>query len=54
MRALVLTAPSSYLKSLAPLPEGVVVSETVGGTHGFVQFFATKKCEIEKSKKKLL
>jgi predicted SnoaL-like aldol condensation-catalyzing enzyme len=54
MRALVLAAPSGYLKSLAPLPEGVVVSETVGGTHGFVQFFATKKCEIEKSKKKLL
>ena len=45
MRALVLTAPSSYLKSLAPLLEGVVVSETVGGTHGFVQFFATKKAK---------
>jgi predicted SnoaL-like aldol condensation-catalyzing enzyme len=33
---------------------GVVVSETVSGTHGFVRFFATKKSEIEKSKKKLL
>jgi predicted SnoaL-like aldol condensation-catalyzing enzyme len=54
MRALVLGAPSGYLDSLAPLPDGVVVSKTLAGTHGFVQFFATKKAEIEKSKKKLL
>jgi predicted SnoaL-like aldol condensation-catalyzing enzyme len=54
MRALVLGAPSGYLDSLAPLPDGVVVSKTVGGNHGFVQFFASKKAEIEKSKKKLL
>jgi predicted SnoaL-like aldol condensation-catalyzing enzyme len=54
MRALVLGAPSGYLESLAPLPGGVVVSKTVGGNHGFVQFFASKKAEIEKSKKKLL
>ncbi|HXW89542.1 MAG TPA: hypothetical protein VEK33_03265 [Terriglobales bacterium] len=54
MRALVLAAPSGYLSSLAPLPEGVVVSKTVGGTQGFVQFFATKKSEITKLKKKLL
>ena len=54
MRALVLGAPSGYLDSLAPLPDEVVVSKTVGGNHGFVQFFASKKEEIEKSKKKLL
>ena len=54
MRALVLGAPSGYMKSFAPLPERVVVSENVKGTHGFVQMFATKKTEIEKSKKKLL
>ncbi len=54
MRALVLGAPSDYLDSLAPLPDGVVVSKTVDGNHGFVQFFASKKAEIEKSKKKLL
>jgi len=54
IRALVLGAPSGYMRSIAPLPEGVVVSENVNGTHGFVQLFATKKREIEKSKKKLL
>jgi predicted SnoaL-like aldol condensation-catalyzing enzyme len=54
MRALVLGAPSGYLDSLAPLPDEVVVSNTVGGNHGFVQLFASKKAEIEKSKKKLL
>jgi hypothetical protein len=54
MQALVLGAPSGYLDALSPLPDGVVVSKTVGGSYGFVQFFATKKAEIEKSKKKLL
>jgi predicted SnoaL-like aldol condensation-catalyzing enzyme len=54
MRALVLGAPSGYLESLAPLPEGLVVSKTVGGTHQFVQFFATRKSEIQKSASKLL
>ena len=54
MRALVIAAPSGYLKSLAPLPEGVVISEAMDGTHEFVQFFATRKSDIEKSSTKLL
>jgi predicted SnoaL-like aldol condensation-catalyzing enzyme len=54
MRALVVAAPSAYLKSLAPLPESVVISEAMGGTHEFVQFFATRRSDIEKSAKKLL
>jgi hypothetical protein len=54
MRVLVVAAPSGYLKSLAPLPEGVVISEAMGGTHEFVQFFVTKRSSIEKSAKKLL
>ena len=54
MRALVVAAPSAYLKSLAPLPEGVVISEAMGGTHEFVQIFATRRSDIEKSTKKLL
>jgi predicted SnoaL-like aldol condensation-catalyzing enzyme len=54
VRALVVAAPSAYLKSLAPLPEGVVISEAMGGTHEFVQFFATRRSDIEKSAKKLL
>ena len=54
MRALVIAAPSGYLKSLAPLPKGVVISEAMDGTHEFVQFFATRKSDIEKSSSKLL
>ena len=54
MRALVIAAPSGYLRSLAPLPEGVVISEAMGGSHEFVQFFATRKSDIEKSAPKLL
>lgn len=54
MRALVVAAPSGYLKKLAPLPEGVVVSDAMNGTHQFVQFFATRKSEIKKSAPALL
>jgi hypothetical protein len=54
MRALVFGAPSGYVRSLAPLPGRVEVSETLAGTHEFVQFFATKRSEIETSAKKLL
>lgn len=54
MRALVLRAPGGYVDSLAPLPDGVAVSESLGSAHDFVQFFATKKSEITKSAKKLL
>jgi hypothetical protein len=54
MRALVVAAPSGYVRSLAPLPEGIAVSEAIGGTNDFVQFFATRRSEIEKSAKKLL
>jgi predicted SnoaL-like aldol condensation-catalyzing enzyme len=54
MRALVINAPHGYLKLLAPLPEGVVMSETLGGSHEFVQFFANLKSDIEKTVAKLL
>ena len=54
MQALVVAAPAGYLKSLAPLPDRVEVSETLAGKHDFVQFFATKRSEIEKTAKKLL
>jgi predicted SnoaL-like aldol condensation-catalyzing enzyme len=54
MRMLVVAAPSGYMNLLGPLPEGVTVSETTAGTNDFVQFFATRKSEIEKSAKRLL
>ena len=54
MRALVMAAPTGYLELLAPLPEGVVISDVMKGTHQFVQFFATRKSEIKKSAPMLL
>ncbi len=54
MRALVIGAPSGYLKMLAPLPDGTVVSEVGGGMHEFVQFFATRKADVRKSASALL
>ncbi len=54
MRALVVSAPSGYLKSLDPWPEGVVISEAIDGTYELVQFFATRRAEIGKLAKKLL
>jgi hypothetical protein len=48
MQALILAAPPSYLKLLAPLPDGVAVSSVAHGTHPFVQVFATRLSEISK------
>ncbi len=47
-RALVIAAPPGYRKLLEPLPEGVVISEAMKGTHEFVQLFATRKSELKK------
>jgi hypothetical protein len=52
--ALVIAAPSGYLKLLAPLPDGLVLSDVMSGTHRFVQFFATRAAEIKKSAPRLL
>jgi|SRR5215467_1760112 len=54
MRAVVVGAPSGYIDSLAPLPDRIDVSESLGSAHDFVQFFATNKSEIAKLAKKLL
>ena len=54
MRALIVGAPQGYLKLIAPLPEGVAVSDEIAGMHEFVQFFAVRKCEITKSAPLLL
>ena len=54
MRALIVHAPEGYLKLIAPLPEGVTVSEAIAGTHEFVQFFAVRKAEITKAALSLL
>jgi hypothetical protein len=49
MRALVLAAPDGYVHRLTPLPEGVEIVTKPAGTYLFVQFFATRMAEIEKS-----
>src|SRR5690348_400735 len=54
MSALIVGGPPGYLKSLEPLPPGVVITDKVAGTHQFVQLFATRKAEMKKSAPKLL
>jgi hypothetical protein len=46
MRALIIAPPPGYLKSLAPLPEGFIISPKAAGTYAFVQIFATNLAEI--------
>jgi hypothetical protein len=54
MRALVVSAPPAYLKRLAPLPEGVVITSTADGAHPFIQLFATSRADLDKSAPYLL
>jgi len=54
MSALIVGAPPGYLDLIEPLPEGVVVSTAIAGTHQFVQLFAKRKAEIVKSSPVLL
>ena len=48
MRVLIVSAPPAYLKLLAPLPEGVVISSVKDGTYPFIQFFPTSLADISK------
>ena len=54
MSALIIGAPPGYLKLLAPLPDGVSVSDVISGAPQFVQLFATRASEIQKSAPRLL
>lgn len=49
MQALVMATPDGYLSRLSPLPEGVEIATKPTGTYEFVQFFATRMAQIEKS-----
>jgi hypothetical protein len=49
MRALIIAPPPDYLKFLAPLPDGLIVSSKADGMYPFVQVFATRLSEISKS-----
>jgi hypothetical protein len=54
MRALVIAAPDGYVHRLTPLPEGVEITTKPTGTYPFIQMFATRMAEIEKSVAALL
>jgi hypothetical protein len=54
MRALVMAAPDGYISRLSSLPEGVEIATKPTATYEFVQFFATRMTEIEKSAPGLL
>jgi hypothetical protein len=44
-----MAAPDGYVSRLSPLPEGVEVATKPARTYEFVQFFATRMAQIEKS-----
>jgi hypothetical protein len=54
MRALMVSAPEGYLQQLAPLPEGVEIATKPAGNYQFIQLFATRMAEIEKTAPGLL
>ena len=57
MRALVMAAPDDYVQRLTPLPEGVDsvdIATKPAGTYEFMQLFATRMAEIEKTSHGLL
>jgi hypothetical protein len=46
-RAAIVGAPNGYLDQLAPLPDGVEVSETLTGTFDWIQLFVRNRAELE-------
>jgi hypothetical protein len=46
-RAAIVNAPSGYIDTLQPLPEGVEVVEELDGTFDWVQVFLKNKVELE-------
>lgn len=49
MRAFVMAAPDGYVSRLSPLPEGVEIATKPAGRYEFIQLFATRMAEIEKT-----
>jgi hypothetical protein len=48
MHALIVAPPRGYLKLLAPLPDGLVVSSRTRGAYPFVQIFVTRLRELHR------
>jgi hypothetical protein len=53
MQALIIAPPPEYLKLLAPLPDGLIVSSIADGMYPFVQVFATRLSDINKFAQRL-
>jgi hypothetical protein len=53
MQALIIAPPPDYLKLLAPLPDGLIVSSLADGMYPFVQVFATRLSDISKCARRL-
>jgi len=47
-RLLLLAAPPGYARTLGSLPEGVVAAKTLRGTFDFIQFFTTRRTDLER------
>ena len=47
-RMALLGAPPGYARTLGPLPEGAVVAKTLRGEFDFIQFFTTKRVDLER------
>ena len=48
MRAVIINAPSGYIKDLGPLPKGVRVADSLRGKSDWVQVFVKNKAELAK------
>jgi hypothetical protein len=46
--AAIINAPSDYQDQLAPLPEGVKISNKLEGQYDFVQVFVTSKADVDR------
>jgi len=47
-RLLILAAPTGYARTLGALPEGVVQAKALAGAFDFIQFFTTKRRDLER------
>ena len=48
VRLVVLAPPPGYARTLGMLPRDVVVGKTLHGSFGFIQFFTTKRSDLER------
>jgi len=47
-RLVFLDPPPGYAKTLGPLPDGVVQAKTLAGEFDFIQFFTTRRVDLER------